>query len=226
MRILVLPLLATGLACTTQTPILPQSAPHPKALQAEVPLVAGSLTGRVFNDSTGLPLAAAMVRIVGSARGALTDSVGVFRVVSLWPGPLIVRALRIGYAPREDTIAFNTVLGARHSVRLRPVTLHLGNVCACDPVMARLRFRVLEGGTGNPIHLPSILAVNLNTGEDWTFGRQPTYTAGGWAEVHVRVGPNHMVVAAPGYRPWIRSRIEVDTKNGPLEVRLQTIGRD
>lgn len=56
------------------------------------------ITGRVLEDATGHPLAGAEVSVEGTQLRATTDSTGRYLLVSVPPGPQVIRARRMGYA--------------------------------------------------------------------------------------------------------------------------------
>jgi TonB-linked SusC/RagA family outer membrane protein len=72
-------------------------------LALSVPLAAqtatgGSITGKVTDRTNGQAISDVRVQIVGSTRGALTRTNGLYRIVSVPNGTYTVRASRIGYA--------------------------------------------------------------------------------------------------------------------------------
>lgn len=64
----------------------------------------GSVAGRVVDAGTKEPVPSAQVTIVGTRRGAVTDSKGEYRIGSLEAGPIKVRAQRIGYEVATQTV--------------------------------------------------------------------------------------------------------------------------
>jgi TonB-dependent receptor len=65
--------------------------------------LAGDLVGRVL-DSTGRPLAGAVVVLEGTDRSAVSDSSGAFRFPEVEPGRRSVRATSIGYPDATTTV--------------------------------------------------------------------------------------------------------------------------
>lgn len=65
---------------------------------------AGSITGRVLERGTMRPIPDATVTIVGTGVGARTNENGVFRLNGVAPGPIQVRATRIGYSAGAQSI--------------------------------------------------------------------------------------------------------------------------
>jgi TonB-linked SusC/RagA family outer membrane protein len=64
----------------------------------------GAITGRVTDATTGQPVAAAQVRIVGSSLGAQTNTDGVYTLRGVTPGAATVRVLTVGYAERTQPV--------------------------------------------------------------------------------------------------------------------------
>src|SRR5690348_2431064 len=57
----------------------------------------GTITGHVVDAVSKEPVPSVQVTIVGTHRGAVTDAQGEYRIGSVQPGALRVRAQRIGY---------------------------------------------------------------------------------------------------------------------------------
>ena len=82
------------------------------------PLLAqtGTITGRVTDARSGVPITTAQVTITGTSLGAAVDAEGRFRIVNVPPGPHEVRARSIGYQPA--TAAFSVAADGSASVNL------------------------------------------------------------------------------------------------------------
>ena len=65
----------------------------------------GAITGRVTDQSTGLPVPSAAVVVTGSTIGALTNDSGVFTMRAVPAGTHQLRASRVGYGPAVRTVA-------------------------------------------------------------------------------------------------------------------------
>ncbi len=65
----------------------------------------GTITGRVTDQSTGLPIVGAQVTIAGTTRRALTDQAGQYRLDNVTPGQMELVARFIGYATGSRTLA-------------------------------------------------------------------------------------------------------------------------
>ena len=64
----------------------------------------GTITGRVTDQGTSNPVPSAQVFIVGTTRGALTTEQGVYTLRGVAPGPVTLRATRIGYKATTQTV--------------------------------------------------------------------------------------------------------------------------
>ncbi|HET9986193.1 MAG TPA: TonB-dependent receptor plug domain-containing protein, partial [Longimicrobiales bacterium] len=83
------------------------------------------VTGRVTDATTGQPVSAAQVVLVGTNLGAQTNSEGVFTLRGVAPGSVTVRALRIGFTEQSQqlTVVAGQAATANFALRPAPVTL-------------------------------------------------------------------------------------------------------
>jgi len=65
----------------------------------------GSVTGRVTDQSTGLPIPSAAVVVTGSSLGAITNDSGVYSIRTVPAGTHQLRASRVGYGPAIRTVS-------------------------------------------------------------------------------------------------------------------------
>ncbi|MFV1987578.1 MAG: TonB-dependent receptor [Gemmatimonadota bacterium] len=63
-----------------------------------------TLFGKVVNSSSGLPVEGAVVSLLGSGYGAITDSTGNFRIPQTWAGPDTIEVRFIGFEPSRTTV--------------------------------------------------------------------------------------------------------------------------
>ncbi len=63
-----------------------------------------TLVGQVVNATTGRPVGGAVVTLVGSGYGAITDSLGNFRVPQTWAGIDTLEVRFIGYEPSRTEV--------------------------------------------------------------------------------------------------------------------------
>lgn len=66
---------------------------------AEGQVAARAVSGRVFDDTTGCPLAGVQIQAVGGTGRALTNTQGRYRLASLPDGDVVVQAAKAGYRP-------------------------------------------------------------------------------------------------------------------------------
>lgn len=85
----------------------------PLALRAQTGVIAGTV-----RDSSGRPLAQALVQVRGTSAAASTDAAGTYRL-EVGRGILIVRVEATGFASRIDTVRLDTD-SVRHDVILAP----------------------------------------------------------------------------------------------------------
>ncbi|MBD3166410.1 TonB-dependent receptor plug domain-containing protein, partial [bacterium] len=82
------------------------TAGNPQAVAEPSETGSGAVSGRVIEQATRNPIAAANVIVEGTARGAATDLEGRYRIDNLPPGTYRIRATAIGYVPHaQDEIA-------------------------------------------------------------------------------------------------------------------------
>src|SRR4051794_34122682 len=65
---------------------------------------AGRIVGRVTNAEGGAPIVGATVTVVGTTRGALTDSAGRFTLADVPAGARRVQARRIGWISATQSV--------------------------------------------------------------------------------------------------------------------------
>src|ERR1043165_7002295 len=63
----------------------------------------GRIVGRV-NAAEGLYLPGIQVTVVGTTRGAVSDTAGRFTISDVPAGPQVIRATRLGYAPASQPV--------------------------------------------------------------------------------------------------------------------------
>jgi len=99
----------------------------PWSLGAQQPTT-GTITGRVVEAATQRPLPDAQVSVVGTQRGALTNEQGDYRIVGITPGPVTVRAQRIGYAPSNQAVVVGTAGPATANFSLTATAIQIDEV--------------------------------------------------------------------------------------------------
>lgn len=66
--------------------------------------VPATLIGQVVSSSTGLPVDGAVVNLIGSGYGAITDSLGNFRIPQTWAGEDTLEVRHIAYEPSKTLV--------------------------------------------------------------------------------------------------------------------------
>lgn len=76
----------------------------PLAAQDAAARRSATLVGQVVNATTGRPIEGAVVSLIGSGYGAITDSLGNFRVPQTWAGTDTLEVRFIGYEPSRTEV--------------------------------------------------------------------------------------------------------------------------
>jgi iron complex outermembrane receptor protein len=108
----------------------------PTVVAAQQPAV---VIGTV-RDTTGRPLAGAVVAAHGTARAATTDTAGRYRLAPLGPGRVVVEARMLGHRPARDSVTLSVGDSARIDFALAPSPLEVAPVV----VTAAKRSQLLE----------------------------------------------------------------------------------
>lgn len=74
------------------------------AQEQEPERLPATLVGQVVNYSTGLPIDGAVVSLLGSGYGAITDTLGNFRIPQTWAGKDTLEVRYIGYEPSRTAV--------------------------------------------------------------------------------------------------------------------------
>lgn len=104
-----------AVACGASAPLL---AVHPACLGAQS--ATGALAGRVA-DSSGTPVSGATLQIAATHLGAISDSVGHYRIAGLDAGTYQIHVRRLGFAADSFTITVSRGTVTHHNVLVRPV---------------------------------------------------------------------------------------------------------
>jgi TonB-dependent starch-binding outer membrane protein SusC len=151
----------------------------------------GTITGHVVDAVSKEPVPSVQVTIVGTHRGAVTDAQGEYRIGSVQPGALRVRAQRIGYDAEEKavTVTGTETVTADFTLSARAVSLDATVVLANAQTQ-----RVRESGvlTGK-VDVDSLNKAAVQNASDMLQSRVPgvTVTAsggtvGGNAKIRIR----------------------------------------
>ncbi|HKV99798.1 MAG TPA: SusC/RagA family TonB-linked outer membrane protein [Vicinamibacterales bacterium] len=165
----------------------------------------GTITGHVTDAATKAPIPSVQVTIVGTHRGAVTDAQGEYRIGSVQPGALRVRAQRIGFDAVETsvTITGSETETADFALNARAVSLDATVVLANAQTQ-----RVRESGvlTGK-VEVDSLNKAAIDNASDMLQSRVPgvTVTASGGT-----VGGNSKI--------RIRGSSSISLSNDPLII--------
>ena len=110
---------------------MPRGAGLALALFIALPSVfaqTGTLAGRIFDAETGQPLPGANVVLDGTVTGGTSDLEGRYRLSVLEPGPYVVVASMLGYAPARQKVEIAAGAQTQVSFRLAPAPLDLEGV--------------------------------------------------------------------------------------------------
>lgn len=93
-----------------------------------------AVAGQVTDASTGQPLAGVLVLVEGSGNRVLSDSLGRYLLTRLTPGPQVLRAERIGFAPARISVTVPTSGLVATDIRMAPSALQMsGIIVTADP---------------------------------------------------------------------------------------------
>lgn len=92
------------------------------------------ITGRVLDAETGAPVPLVLVTLEGTWLGSVSDSLGHYRIEGVAPGPHVLAARRIGYAPSRVPITVAPTGTVTQDIRLATQALELeGLIVTADP---------------------------------------------------------------------------------------------
>lgn len=88
----------------------------------------GTVRGTIIDSTSQQPVAGAQVSLVGTNRTTYTDASGNYRFTAVAPGPVTIRAQRIGFAQRQATVSLAEGGLAAADIVLQPVVTTLSQV--------------------------------------------------------------------------------------------------
>ncbi len=97
------------------------------AMATVLPAQTGGITGRVTEAETGRPIADVQIRITGTLAGTLTRSDGSYSLQTA-PGRYALRAYRIGYNTRTDSVSVTENETVTKDFSLAPAAINLDQV--------------------------------------------------------------------------------------------------
>jgi len=146
---------------------------------AFVPLLAfaqqtGSITGRVTESGTGQPVADVNVVVVGTTRGARTDTDGRYRLTDIPAGTAQVRALRIGYSSTVQPVRVTADQASTADFALSTAAISLDRVIVSATGGEQRRVEV--GNAISNINLEDVQKASVPNGASLLQGRAPGVT--------------------------------------------------
>lgn len=126
---------------------------RPEAEPDEGERQAATLVGTVTAASSRAPLPDVAVRIEGTGIGVFTDSAGRYRLSGIPPGPAVLRAERIGYAPRRIHLNVPTSGTLQRDLTLGESAIELEKITVTTDAVSRAEG---ELGTASVIDRPAI----------------------------------------------------------------------
>jgi hypothetical protein len=132
--------------------ILALVTPMSTHLSAQEPLSpAGvALPGVVLDRSTGAPVRGALVTSPDQGRRAIADSLGMFTLQGLQPGPTRLLVQRFGYQD-VDVSVMVTAAPEALSVRMEPDPVQLQALVVTGSARVNVNGRVLDAASGDPV---------------------------------------------------------------------------
>ena len=151
----------------------------------------GTISGHVIDAATKQPIPSVQVTIVGTHRGALTDAQGEYRIGSVQPGALRVRAQRIGFDAVEQavTVTGNGSVTADFALSARAVSLD-AEVIVANGSQERVR---QSGVLTGKVDVDSLNKATVSNASEMLQSRVPGVTVtesggtvGGNAKIRIR----------------------------------------
>lgn len=101
------------------------ASPSSAAAQASAQ---GTITGHITDASTGQPVPAAQISIVGTNAGAQSNDEGLYSIRGINPGSVEVRVLRVGYSEQRKQVTVAAGESATVDFQMAPVAVMLNPV--------------------------------------------------------------------------------------------------
>lgn len=100
----------------------------------------GKIAGKIVDAETGNPLPGALISVVGSEKGAISDDAGYYFIINLMPGNYTIKATMIGYqATTVLDVRCNPDLTTRINIRMKPspITTEGVTITAKRPIVEK-----------------------------------------------------------------------------------------
>ncbi|HUF25999.1 MAG TPA: SusC/RagA family TonB-linked outer membrane protein [Gemmatimonadaceae bacterium] len=122
---------------------------------AQAPQV-GTIAGRVTDASTGQPVVAAQIAVIGTTLGAQTNTDGEYTIRGVRAGSVELRALRVGYGEHKQTV--NALAGQTVTADLRMAAVNI----ALTPIVSTAtgdQRRIEIGNAIAAVDAPNVVAT-------------------------------------------------------------------
>lgn len=163
------------------------------------------ITGHVTDAASNAPVPSAQVVVVGTNLGTITRDDGSYRLTGVTPGQVVVRAQRIGYQAKTDTVTLPSSGGATLDFALSPTAVRIDQVFVTATGQSK---RQRESGAAvGIIAMDSVPKAAVSNFDDVLSSRVPgvvVHSAGG--------------SAGSGARIRIRGSTSVSLSNDPLLI--------
>jgi len=174
---------------------------------ASVPLAANAqsvITGRVVERASQRPIPDVSVRVSGTTVGARTNEQGVYRIVNVPAGEVVLRATRIGFAASTRTVTATNGLVDGIDFALEPAATILDEVVT-NAVTGQAESRRSQGTNVGNIDASAIEKAQITKFTDVLTGRTAGVTVQGTSGT-----------AGTGQRIHIRGANSLSLSNEPL----------
>lgn len=152
----------------------------------------GTITGRVVDQQTQQGISDVNVTISGTTLGTRTAADGTFRISGVRPGPVVVRAARIGFAPSTQTVRVTADAASTARFALNPTAVTL-DVVVTSAVTGRAERRREVGANVSNINVAEIQQGPITKFTDILAGRatgvtmqSPSGTSGTSQRIRIR----------------------------------------
>lgn len=194
---------------------------------SSVAIPALAIVGVVFDVATGELLHRAQVHLEDTQVGALTDSLGRFRLEAPHAGRFQLSIRLISYEPVADTIEVEPGRAVVAQIGLTEHTVRNCGLIVCSGFgCGDVRVEVRDVLTGAAPAVPVALRVERDTIIDWAIAEPEDGLTALRLTAGAGVGPFEVEVAAPGYATWRHSDVRVEKNEcgfvvtRPLQVWL------
>jgi TonB-linked SusC/RagA family outer membrane protein len=164
-----------------------------------------AITGHVTDATSQSPVPSAQVVVVGTNLGTITRDDGSYRITGAEPGQVVLRAQRIGYEAKTDTVTLPATGGATLDFALNPTAVRIDQVFVTATGQSK---RQRESGAAvGVIAMDSVKQATINNFDDVLTARVPgvvVQSAGG--------------STGTGARIRIRGATSVSLSNDPLLI--------